>query len=199
MRVATAARPLKNDDVVTVTGPPTAMPPPKRGWFSSTASAAVRKYFDLKPAHSNGPSSSCTVPGLSDWNAMLCVFAALVTTAKWRKSSSVSASTERSPSPIPTSSTAPAGPRPVTWPRTWKRYSSGKNTYASVTRAPRRSAVNVNGMLSRWTLSAATFGAKRQSASEIVSAPTRRQWASSGRPAGTSRTAAPESPGANDL
>src|SRR6266540_2741588 len=80
VRVATADFP-NSEEAVTVRGPPTAIPPPNRGSFSAMASAARKKYLDLTPAHSNGPSRIFRSPGFRDWNAVLWVFAALVTTA----------------------------------------------------------------------------------------------------------------------
>jgi len=48
-----------------VRGPPTAIAPANVGCPSSSASAAVKKYFDLTPTHSNGPSNNARWPGLS--------------------------------------------------------------------------------------------------------------------------------------
>src|SRR5204862_6527281 len=79
-RVATAERP-SSDGAVTVRGPPSTIAAAKRGWFSSSASAARKKYLEFTPAHSNGPSRILRSLGLSAWKSVLCVFAALVTTA----------------------------------------------------------------------------------------------------------------------
>src|SRR5712671_4188766 len=62
-------------------GNPTAIAPPNLDWFSSKARAAAKKYFDLTPAHSNGPSSTRRWPASTDEKSVRFAFEDFVTSA----------------------------------------------------------------------------------------------------------------------
>ena len=71
-RARVAARPVR--------GPPTATAPANGGCPSSNASAAVKKYFDFTPTHSNGPLKSVRSPGRILPKSVRSVLEAFVTT-----------------------------------------------------------------------------------------------------------------------
>ena len=84
----------------------------------SSASTAVTKYFDLIAAHSNGPLTVLGSPGLRPEKSVRSVSLCLVTSASARWFSLESASVLAMVGPIPTRSSPPFGPTPVTRPST---------------------------------------------------------------------------------
>ncbi len=79
--VAIPDLPPKNPLALSGLGPPTATAPANCASPGSVASAPTRKYFDLMPAHSKGPSNTLRSPSVTDEKACFSVFEDLVTSA----------------------------------------------------------------------------------------------------------------------
>jgi len=73
-------RTVAREAALPLRAPPMAIAPPNVGWPSSNASAAVRKYFDFTPTHSNGPLNTARWLGRMLEKSVRSVLDAFVTT-----------------------------------------------------------------------------------------------------------------------